>query len=145
MLIKGERGHAGKGFKLQDTNNTGTYYVIVWDKNTYQKVTEWTREGKKQKSKFYGWKYLGKYEDPSTWEALGQHLLNVYGEEIALEKIQKHLYKEHERLEQERIFKLQTLHREIERLLTTKGITEYKMPRTVSAAKRHIRKLKGEV
>lgn len=146
MYIHGKRGILGKqGFTLKNPHGSlKGWFVYVWDKGTYdaeQVKRVRTLKGNNNYSKVK-WKSVGKYDDPQTFEKYYQHIVQVYGEDITKEEVQKQLEEKHQEMEQKRLNKLAELNTVILRESHLRGMKthEIKLADSLAEANRRIKK-----
>lgn len=141
MYIRGKRGKIGKGYSLKDTNKSGTYYVYVWNKDTY------TREerGETKNSKVGGWRSLGNFDKEETYELLDEHLKNVYGAFVDVESVIEDLQKQKDEMEAKRKEVIEVLEFELKALMQQVGIEHGHMPKSVAGLQNKIKKVRAKL
>jgi hypothetical protein len=152
MLIKGKRGKEGIGCSVKDTNQNGTFYIVVWDNKTYDADhVKNRREQRKKEGKEYrnfsevkGWRSVGPIEDPESWEKLWIHLIKTYGTEFDRSEVESELAERREKMTNERNKKLTILEKEIKSITDALGVPfeSVKIPNGIPQIKKLIIKLK---
>lgn len=126
------------GFSLKDTNKTGTYYIYIWDKDTCHKVVG---KNGKVNSKVNGWKSIGNYEDPESFDKLMKWLKIKYPNQYSTIDVSENLKNQFYEQEEKRISILTSMQEEVKNLCLKKNLPVIQ-PTSIKSAKNWLKKLK---